>query len=444
MANDLNLSLIADSQADGQWQTSNDGLTQLANATTDAYSVDFSAGNVTLNSTQYRSAYTFKPSAALAAARTLTLPAVKRPFVFHNSDASYTVTLKSTNGASPETATTIAVLPGQIFFGYTSGASPGLYGAIMESATAGTSTEPSDRVRVATTANITISTALNNGDALDGVTLATGDLVLVKNQSSAAENGIYVVGASPARSSNYDTYDEHPGSLIAVEEGTTNADTLWLCTSNRGGTLNTTAINFSAPTTSGSSITAKDEGSTLTAAMTSIDFVGSGIVATNSGGAVTVTVASGPGTGSAGFALAGSWTYASDVAQVDFTGLGSYQEFVLIGTALTTSVSGFRAIRFSIDGGSTYYSTSGDYADITSAGVTTNNTAIGTHSTSATAARDIALRIFPNVSGAIKVAQNQQGLYSKFAASTSVVNAIRVFNTAGGNLTGGALYLYAR
>lgn len=101
------------------------------------------------------------------------------------------------------------------------------------------------RVRVATTANVTISTALNNADSLDGVTLATGDLVLVKNQSSAAENGVYVVGVAPARSSEFDTYDEHPGTLFSVAEGTTNADTLWLCTSNAGGTLNSTSIAFS-------------------------------------------------------------------------------------------------------------------------------------------------------------------------------------------------------
>lgn len=107
------------------------------------------------------------------------------------------------------------------------------------------------RVRVATTADITISTALNNGDTLDGVTLATGDLVLVKNQSSAAENGVYVVGASPARSGQYDSYDEHPGVLLTVMEGTANADTLWLCTSNKGGTINSTALAF-AQITSGS------------------------------------------------------------------------------------------------------------------------------------------------------------------------------------------------
>lgn len=131
MANDLNLPAIADGQADGQWQTSNDADAAIGNALADTYAVDFSAGNVTLTSTQYRSALIFKPSAALAAARTLILPAVKRPFEFHNTDATYTVTLKSTDGASPETALTKAVAPGEIFIGYTNGASPGLYGASL-------------------------------------------------------------------------------------------------------------------------------------------------------------------------------------------------------------------------------------------------------------------------------------------------------------------------
>ncbi|ESY72796.1 hypothetical protein X743_14920 [Mesorhizobium sp. LNHC252B00] len=129
MAHDLNLPAIADGQTDGQWQTSNDGDAALGNALSDQLAIDFSAGNVTLTSTQYRTAYTFKPSAALAAARTLILPAVKRPFVFHNSDATYSVTLKSTDGASPETALTKTVAPGSFFIGYTNGSSPGLYGA---------------------------------------------------------------------------------------------------------------------------------------------------------------------------------------------------------------------------------------------------------------------------------------------------------------------------
>lgn len=100
------------------------------------------------------------------------------------------------------------------------------------------------RVRVATTGNITIATALNGGDMLDGITLTTGDLVLVKDQTAAEQNGVYVVGLSPARSADFDEWGEFPGSLLAVEEGTLNADTLWICTSNDGGTLGTTAITF--------------------------------------------------------------------------------------------------------------------------------------------------------------------------------------------------------
>lgn len=100
------------------------------------------------------------------------------------------------------------------------------------------------KVRAATTANITIATALNNGDTLDGLTLATGDLVLVKNQTSAAQNGIYVVGATPARAANFNTFNEHVGVIVTVAAGTANADKVFLGTANAGGTLDTTDITF--------------------------------------------------------------------------------------------------------------------------------------------------------------------------------------------------------
>lgn len=99
-------------------------------------------------------------------------------------------------------------------------------------------------VRAATTANITIATALNNGDTLDGLTLATGDRVLVKDQSATAQNGVYVVGASPARSTDFNEWLEFPGSVVTVTEGTDNIGTLWRCTAASGGTLGTTAITY--------------------------------------------------------------------------------------------------------------------------------------------------------------------------------------------------------
>ncbi len=98
--------------------------------------------------------------------------------------------------------------------------------------------------RAATTANIAIATALNDGDSIDGVTLATGDAVLVKSQTAPAENGLYVVGVTPARHADFDTFDEHAGALVAVSEGTANANKLFFCAVNAGGTLDTTALPF--------------------------------------------------------------------------------------------------------------------------------------------------------------------------------------------------------
>lgn len=99
-------------------------------------------------------------------------------------------------------------------------------------------------VKAATTANITIATALNNGDTLDGISLSDGDTVLVKDQSDQSENGLYTVASSPARSSEADTWDEIAGQLISIQQGSANADDLYLNTSDSGGTLNTTAITY--------------------------------------------------------------------------------------------------------------------------------------------------------------------------------------------------------
>ena len=103
-------------------------------------------------------------------------------------------------------------------------------------------------VRAATTAAITIANQLENGDTLDGVTLATGDRVLVKDQSTGSENGIYIVAASgaPSRATDADSNSEvTPGMFTFVEEGTTNADSGWVCTNDGAITVGTTALTFS-------------------------------------------------------------------------------------------------------------------------------------------------------------------------------------------------------
>ncbi len=101
--------------------------------------------------------------------------------------------------------------------------------------------------RVATTANINLSNALENGDTLDGISLVTGDKVLVKDQTDATENGIYLVPASGAasRDPDFNTVDELAGQLVIIQEGTTNEDTIFLCTTDTGGTIGSVNITFS-------------------------------------------------------------------------------------------------------------------------------------------------------------------------------------------------------
>lgn len=109
----------------------------------------------------------------------------------------------------------------------------------------GGSTAWKDPCRAATTANITIATALNPGDSLDGVTLAQDDRVLVKNQSTASQNGIYIVDASPFRATDCDEDAEVvPGFAVMVQEGTANADKAYKLTTNGAITVGSTSLTF--------------------------------------------------------------------------------------------------------------------------------------------------------------------------------------------------------
>lgn len=103
-------------------------------------------------------------------------------------------------------------------------------------------------VRAATTAPVNLSTELEAGDTLDGsVTLVAGNRVLVKNQGTASENGIYVVQASgPAvRATDFDGAGEVSGGAFTfVEEGNVNADSGWVVSSNGAITVGTDAINW--------------------------------------------------------------------------------------------------------------------------------------------------------------------------------------------------------
>jgi hypothetical protein len=100
-----------------------------------------------------------------------------------------------------------------------------------------------DSVRAATTANITLS----GTQTVDGVSLVAGDRVLVKDQGSASANGIYVVvsGGAWTRATDADTSAEvTAGMFTFVEEGTANADSGWVLTTDNPITLGTTGLTF--------------------------------------------------------------------------------------------------------------------------------------------------------------------------------------------------------
>ena len=105
-------------------------------------------------------------------------------------------------------------------------------------------------VRVASTANVAIATGLEAGDTIDGVTLVAGDRVLLKNQTTTSENGIYVAVASGAASrasdanGTADTGELKPGTFTFVEAGTVNFDSGFVISTDGTITVGTTGITW--------------------------------------------------------------------------------------------------------------------------------------------------------------------------------------------------------
>jgi hypothetical protein len=99
-----------------------------------------------------------------------------------------------------------------------------------------------ESVRAATTAPITLS----NTQTIDGVALAVGNRVLVKDQATASQNGIYIVDSGAwtrALDANTDA-KVNPGLFVFVEQGTVNSDSGWILTTDAPITLDTTSLTF--------------------------------------------------------------------------------------------------------------------------------------------------------------------------------------------------------
>ena len=96
--------------------------------------------------------------------------------------------------------------------------------------------DPKESVRAASTANLNLTTDFQSGNTIDGITLITGNRILIKDQSNGIQNGIYIVQSSgtPNRSSDFAVGANVASSYTFVEEGLSQADQAFLCTNNQG------------------------------------------------------------------------------------------------------------------------------------------------------------------------------------------------------------------
>ena len=146
--------------------------------------------------------------------------------------------------------------------------------------------DPKASVKAATTTAGTLVSSFANASVIDGVTLATGDRILIKNQAAPAENGIYTVNASgaPTRATDMSVWTEVPNTYVFVEQGTVNADVGYVCTSDQGGTLGSTSITWVQFSSAGSYT-----GSTgITVSGTSISITNTAVTPTSYGSASSV------------------------------------------------------------------------------------------------------------------------------------------------------------
>jgi hypothetical protein len=106
----------------------------------------------------------------------------------------------------------------------------------------------------ASTANVNLSNGLEAGDAIDGVTLVLGDRVLIKNNTDATENGLYLAVGSGAgaasRDPEHDTIAELSGGMITVNQGSSNDNKIFLCTTDSSGSIGSTSITYTQVTPS--------------------------------------------------------------------------------------------------------------------------------------------------------------------------------------------------
>lgn len=278
-------------------------------------------------------------------------------------------------------------------------------------------------VRAATTASITLS----GTQTIDGVSVVAGDRILVKNQSTASQNGIYTVAAgSWSRASDADADSEVTAGLFTfVSEGTDNADSGWVLTTNDTITLGTTSLAFAQFSGAGQ-ITA---GAGLTKNGNTIDAVGTaGRIVVNADNIDLDTVSQTDGSGSAGTSFVQSVTRDS-YGRVTGVTTASVQD----ATTSTKGIASFDSGDFSVSSGSVTIKTSGvDNSQLVNSSVTIGSTSVslGGTTTAVSGLTSVSSTSFVgDLSGTATNANNVE-----VDLSTSNVNNLLFVNGTDGNL----------
>jgi hypothetical protein len=146
--------------------------------------------------------------------------------------------------------------------------------------------------------------------------------------------------------------------------------------------------------------------------------------------------------------LVNSWTYSTGVPQVDFTGLAGYSEIRVLLRLVSCTGSGIRQVRVSTNNGSTFLSTSGDYviAIDSGSGTVGNQAEIQLHTLATTAARsaEIVFKGWNLTDSKTAQMRNRIDFTEVVIPTTSALNALRIFDISGGNLSGGSIYVWGR
>lgn len=235
-------------------------------------------------------------------------------------------------------------------------------------------------VRAATTANITLS----GTQTIDGVSLSVGDRVLVKDQNSGSQNGIYVVASgSWTRDSDADTSSKvTAGMFTFVTEGTANGDTGWVLVTNDSITLDTTSLSFSQ--FSGAGQLVGGAGLTKTGNTLDVGTASTSRIVVNADNIDLATVSQSNSTGSGGSSFI-------QTVNVDsygrVTGVVSGSISVSDATSSTKGIATFDVGDFLVTSGNVTIKTGGvDNAQLANSSVTVGSTAISLGSSSTTLA----------------------------------------------------------